>query len=113
LTETDADMGEWVDVAAADEIEEGGYTLADIDGVEIAVFKVAGSFYAIEDVCTHDGGTLADGEVDGLEIECPRHGARFDLRSGKVTAPPAYEDVTTYATRVHNGRLEVCAKQPG
>lgn len=103
-------MCEWVDVAAVEEIEPGGYTLAYIDGIEVAIFNVAGTFYAIEDVCTHDGGTLADGEVDGYEIECPRHGARFDLRSGRVTAPPAYEDVTTYATRVHAGRLEVCVK---
>ena len=103
----------WMDVAAADEIEAGGFTLVDIDGVEIAIFNVAGAFYAIEDICTHDGGSLADGEIDGHEIECPRHGARFDLRTGKVTAPPAYEDVTTYATRVHNGRLQVRTQHPG
>jgi len=78
-----------------------------VDGFEVAVFNVGGQFYAVEDVCTHDGGTLADGEVEGYEIECPRHGARFDLRTGQVTAPPAYEAITTYAVRIRDDRVEV------
>lgn len=104
-------MCDWVDVAGTEEIESGGYVLTEIGGIEIAVFNIDGDFLAIEDICTHDGGTLAEGELEGYEIECPRHGARFDLRTGRVTAPPAFEDAVTYATRICNGRIEVCMKR--
>jgi 3-phenylpropionate/trans-cinnamate dioxygenase ferredoxin subunit len=100
-------MPDWVDVAAVDEIEPGGALVVDVDGDEVAVFNVDGDYYALADVCTHDGGTLADGTVEGHEIECPRHGARFDIRTGRVTAPPAYEDITAYPVRVSNGRVLV------
>ena len=100
-------MSEWIDVDAATNLPPGSVSLVDVEGTEVAVFNIDGRFYAIEDVCTHDGGTLADGEVQGFEIECPRHGARFDLRSGKVTAPPAYEDITTYEVRIHGNRVQV------
>jgi 3-phenylpropionate/trans-cinnamate dioxygenase ferredoxin subunit len=98
-------MPGWVDVAAVDEIEAGGVRVVDVDGDEVAVFNIDGEYYALADVCTHDGGTLADGTVEGHEIECPRHGARFDVRTGKVTAPPAYENVTAYPVQVINGRV--------
>lgn len=100
-------MSAWVDVAAVGEIGEGGLKLVDVGGDEVAVFHIAGNYYALADVCTHDGGTLADGTVEGCEIECPRHGARFDIRTGKVTAPPAYEDVRTFPVRVLDGRVQV------
>jgi 3-phenylpropionate/trans-cinnamate dioxygenase ferredoxin subunit len=100
-------MADWVDVAAVDDIETGGVRVVDVDGDEVAVFNVDGDYYALADVCTHDGGTLADGTVEDHEIECPRHGARFDIRTGRVTAPPAYEDVTAYPVRVSNGRVLV------
>ena len=100
-------MTDWVDVAAVDEIEAGGVCIVDVDDIEVAVFNINGKFYAIEDICTHDGGTLAEGDVEGYEIECPRHGARFDLRTGEVTAPPAYEDLTTFPIRVRKGVVQV------
>lgn len=100
-------MSGWIDVVVVDELEAGEVTVVDVGDAEVAVFNIDGEFYALADVCTHDGGTLADGTVEGHEIECPRHGARFDIRSGKVTAPPAYEDVTTYPVRVVNGMVQV------
>ena len=100
-------MSQWVDVAAVGEIEEGGLILVEVGGEEVAVFRIAGDYYALADICTHDGGTLADGTVEGCEIECPRHGARFDIRTGKVTAPPAYEDVRTFPVRIVDGRVQV------
>jgi 3-phenylpropionate/trans-cinnamate dioxygenase ferredoxin component len=100
-------MSEWIDVDAVESLPRGSVSLVDVNGTEVAVFNIGGQFYAIEDVCTHDGGTLAEGEVQGFEIECPRHGARFDLRSGRVTAPPAYEDVTTFQVRIRNDRVQV------
>ena len=100
-------MSDWVNVIKEGDLAEGGVEIVDVAGVEIAVFYIEGSYYAIEDVCSHDGGTLADGEVEGHEIECPRHGARFDLRTGKVTAPPAYEDVSVFPVRIQAGVVQV------
>ena len=100
-------MSAWYDVAGSDEILPGGYTVVDIDDVEIAVFNLEGGFYAIEDVCTHDGEVLTGGPVIGDEIVCPRHGARFCIKTGAVTAPPAYEPVPIYPVRVVGGRVQV------
>jgi len=79
----------------------------DIDGLQIVVFNVAGSYYAIGDVCSHDNGPLGDGELDGLEVICPRHGARFDIRTGEVRSLPAIVDIPAYPVRVVDGQLEV------
>jgi 3-phenylpropionate/trans-cinnamate dioxygenase ferredoxin subunit len=97
----------WIPVAPADSIPQGDYAQTEVDGVLIAVFNVAGGFYAIEDVCTHDGGELAGGAVEGDVVICPRHGARFCLRTGAALTPPAYEPVRTFPTRVNNGVVEI------
>lgn len=97
----------WIDVATVQEFKPGTWRVVDVDGTEVMVFNLDGQFYAIQDVCTHDGGTLSDGEMEGCEIICPRHGARFDIRTGEVTAPPAYEDVQTFPVRVENGMVQV------
>jgi 3-phenylpropionate/trans-cinnamate dioxygenase ferredoxin subunit len=110
MNESVAVMSGWIDVDAVANLPEGSISLVEVAGDEVAVFNVGGRFYAIQDVCSHDGGTLADGTVEGLEIECPRHGARFDLRTGKVTAPPACENIHTYAVRIHNGQVQVSDK---
>lgn len=103
----------WVTLCADEEIAEGGREVFEIDGKWIAVFRVSDKLYAIEDLCTHDGGTLterADGSpvpLDNYEIECPRHGARFDIRNGKATHPPALVDVPWYEVRIHEGMIEI------
>jgi 3-phenylpropionate/trans-cinnamate dioxygenase ferredoxin subunit len=97
----------WHSVAAAAAIPIGDYVQVEIDGTFIAVFNVGGEFYAIDDLCTHDGGGLAGGAMDGDVVICPRHGARFCLRTGAALTPPAYEPVRTYATRVVNGQVEL------
>jgi 3-phenylpropionate/trans-cinnamate dioxygenase ferredoxin subunit len=106
-------MPDWIDVDAVSNLPEGSVSLVDMDGTEVAVFNIGGHYYAIQDVCTHDGGTLAEGEVEDFEIECPRHGARFVLRTGKVTAPPAYEDVTLFAVRIHDDHVQVRNERNG
>lgn len=93
-------MAKFVKVAAQADIPVGGKKLVEIDGVSVAVFNVNGAFYAIEDVCTHDGGNLVEGDLLGNEIECPRHGARFDVRSGAATKMPAFEALPTYTVKV-------------
>jgi 3-phenylpropionate/trans-cinnamate dioxygenase ferredoxin subunit len=99
--------GEWLDVAAEGAIGEGDFEIVETDDNVVAVFNVAGVYLAIEDVCTHDGAELAGGPLDGDQIICPRHGARFCLRTGRALTPPAYEDVPTYPVKVSNGRILV------
>jgi len=100
-------VARYVTLAQTAEIGPGEREVFDVDGLWIAVFNVGGQYYAIEDVCTHDGGPLAEGEVYGYEIECPRHGARFDLRTGAVTRMPAVIPVPWYPVRVADGEIQV------
>jgi 3-phenylpropionate/trans-cinnamate dioxygenase ferredoxin subunit len=99
----------WMAVAPAESIPPGDYAQIEIDAQLVAVFNIGGTFYAIDDVCTHDGGELAGGAVDGDVVICPRHGARFCLRTGTALTPPAYEPVRTYETRINDGIVEVNA----
>jgi 3-phenylpropionate/trans-cinnamate dioxygenase ferredoxin subunit len=93
-------MAEFITIATTDEIKPGERLVVEIGRHWVAVFNIDGTYYAVRDVCTHDDGPLAEGAVYGCEIECPRHGARFDLRTGAVTAPPAVRPVPTYVVRV-------------
>ena len=92
----------WVRVCTQSELLPGEKKVVWDGDVAIVVFNVDGELYAIEDVCTHDGGELASGELHGHEIECPRHGARFDVRTGAVLSPPAYEPVAKFPAKVEN-----------
>ena len=100
-------MADWVTVAGVDEIPPGAWRTIDVDGARIAVFNVGGTFYAIEDVCTHDGGILTGGSVEGAEIICPRHGARFCIKTGAALSAPAYEPTATFPVRIENGTVQV------
>ena len=101
-------MVEWTSVGAVDEIGPGEYRVVDIDDVAVAVFNLDGEYFAIEDVCTHDFGTLTGGCIEDGQIMCPRHGARFDIRTGAALTPPAYEPVATFQVRVDDGVVQVC-----
>jgi 3-phenylpropionate/trans-cinnamate dioxygenase ferredoxin subunit len=100
-------MSDWINVIDQNALAEGEHIVVDVDGTDVAVFKIEGQFYAIEDVCTHDGAEIASGELEGYEIICPRHGARFCVKTGAVTAPPAYEDIDTFPIRIENGTVQV------
>ena len=100
-------MAAFVKVAGRSEIPPGGKKLVEVDGRPIAVFNVDGSFYAIDDVCTHDGGPLAEGDLQGAEIRCPRHGARFDVRTGKALSLPAVEPVATHRVELRSDDILV------
>jgi 3-phenylpropionate/trans-cinnamate dioxygenase ferredoxin subunit len=104
MTEASA-LTAWIDVAPADDVPPGGHRVYEVDGRFVAVYLIGGVFYAIEDRCTHDDNPLADGPVEGLEVVCPRHGARFCLRTGAALSPPAYEPVATFPVAVRAGRL--------
>ncbi len=93
-------MPKFVRVAKASEIGPGQKKIVEVEGTLVVVVNLDGEFYAIEDVCTHDGGPLGEGRLDGEEIICPRHGARFDVRTGDALTLPAFEPVPTYEVRV-------------
>ncbi|MBI4306479.1 MAG: non-heme iron oxygenase ferredoxin subunit [Chloroflexi bacterium] len=97
----------FVKVARTADVPEGEVRVYRVDDVAIAVCNVDGNFYAIEDVCTHDGSSFEQSVLEGNEIECPRHGARFDVRSGAVRALPAVFPVKSYLTRVSGDDVEV------
>lgn len=99
--------GGFVTVAKVGEIPPGGVKIARLDEQEIAVFNLGGTYYAMDDVCTHDGGPLAEGILEGHVIECPRHGARFDVRTGAVLSMPATAPVTTHVVRVEGDEIQV------
>jgi len=98
-----------VPVAKVSEIPAGTTKVVTVGGMPVMLCNVDGEIYAIEDVCTHDGGELDQGVLDGACIECPRHGARFDVRTGAVLALPAVIPVPTYAVRVEGDDIYVQA----
>ena len=98
-------MPEPVKVANCSEVPPGEKKLVEVDGRAIALFNVGGALYAMDDVCTHDGGPLAEGQLSGNEIECPRHGARFDVRTGKPLCMPAIEPVSTHQVVVNGDQV--------
>jgi 3-phenylpropionate/trans-cinnamate dioxygenase ferredoxin subunit len=101
-------MSEFVTVATADELPPGGEpVVAQIGRHWVAIFNINGEYFAIEDVCTHDDGPLAEGELDGYVIQCPRHGAKFDVKTGKVLAAPAFTDIPVYEVVVEGQEIKV------
>lgn len=104
-------MTEFVKVAKTSEIPAGASKLVEVEMVRVALFNLDGTIYALEDVCTHDGGPLVEGKViNGCEVQCPRHGARFDIRTGAAVRFPAFEPTKTYAVRVEGD--DVWMEQP-
>ena len=98
---------EFIGIANQDEIPPGDRLFVEIDGNPIVVFNIAGQLFAIADVCSHDDGPVGEGDLDGYEISCPRHGAEFDVRTGKVLSLPAIVDIPAYPVRVTNGEVEI------
>ena len=92
-------------VGVITDIKPGEKTVVDVQGNQVALYNVEGTIYATDDICTHDGGTLADGELQGYEIICPRHGAKFDVRTGKALCMPAFTPVNTYNVRIQGNDI--------
>jgi 3-phenylpropionate/trans-cinnamate dioxygenase ferredoxin subunit len=87
-------------VCRVSEIPEGGRKVVEVGDRVIGLFRVQGQFWAIDDLCTHDGGPLAEGSLEGWAIVCPRHGARFDLRTGQALSMPATRPTTAHEVKV-------------
>ena len=93
-------MNTWSRVCSQSELLPGEFKVVYDSDVPIAVFNIDGDSYALEDVCTHDGGELTGGMIDGYSIECPRHRARFQIRTGEVPVPPGYEPTAKFPVKV-------------
>ncbi len=91
--------------AREEELEEGKALKVILEGRPVALVKANGSFYAVDDTCTHERESLSAGYVENFTIECPRHGAVFDLRSGKALTLPATKDLVSYPVKVENGEV--------
>jgi 3-phenylpropionate/trans-cinnamate dioxygenase ferredoxin subunit len=98
---------EFVQIASQEDLPNGERLFVEIDEKKIVVFNLGGDLYALGDVCSHDDGPLGDGEIEGMDIICPRHGARFDIRTGEVLLLPAAIDIPAYPVRIINGMIEV------
>ena len=94
-------------VCAVEDIPQGERLFLEVGETPVGILNVEGEFYAIADVCTHDDGPLGDGDVEDHQIVCPRHGARFDIRSGKALTLPAVIDIPAYPVRITDGQIEV------
>jgi 3-phenylpropionate/trans-cinnamate dioxygenase ferredoxin subunit len=98
-------------VATRDEIPVGERLFLEINNEPIVIINLAGTLFAVGDVCTHDEGPLGDGEIDGYQIICPRHGARFDLRTGKALTLPAVVDIPVYPVRIEGNDVFIGIKR--
>lgn len=103
-------MSDWIDVAAVEDFLPGTCRVVITDAEPILVANLGGRFYAIANICTHEHAELSEGEIDGDEIVCPLHGARFSLVTGTALTAPAYENLRTYPVRVTDGWVEVDAE---
>lgn len=100
-------MAEAVKIAEPGEVAPGGKKLVEVDGRALALFRIDDDYYAIDDVCTHDGGPLAEGDFQGCIIECPRHGGEFDVRTGAAVRFPAVEPVPAHPVEVREDGVYV------
>ena len=100
-------MAGFVKVATTDEVAPGQAKKVQVGGKTVALFNVGGSYHAIDDTCTHRGGPLSEGHVEGDVVTCPWHGAKFKVASGEVLGPPARTGVASYHIRVSGSDIEV------
>ena len=100
-------MSDFINVAKVTDIPDPGKQTLEVDDALVVLFHVGGRFYCIDDVCTHDGGPLGEGDLCGHEIACPRHGAKFDVCTGKALTMPATEATVAHEVKVEDGDVYV------
>lgn len=98
---------EFVEIAPASELPNGERLFVEVEGKSIVIFNIADQIFAIGDICSHDDGPLGDGDLEGYNIVCPRHGAEFDVRSGRVMSMPAVVDIPAYPVKVEEGMIQL------
>jgi len=104
-------VNEFTKVCDESEILEGTVRVFEANGVRLALARYEGVIYAVDDICTHDGGNLGEGVIVKGQVQCPRHGARFDLKTGNVTRMPAVIPISAYEVRVEDGQVMVAVPE--
>lgn len=98
---------EFVDIAPASDLPNGERLFVEVGGKALVIFNIAGQYFAIGDVCSHDNGPVGDGDLEGFNVVCPRHGGEFDVQTGKAVQMPAVVDIPAYAVTVVDGMIQV------
>jgi 3-phenylpropionate/trans-cinnamate dioxygenase ferredoxin subunit len=106
-TEFPDEKVEYFEIAPASEIPSGERLFVEIGEAAVVIFNIAGKYFAIGDVCTHDDGPLGDGDLEGFNVVCPRHGAEFDVRSGEAVGMPAVVDIPAYPVQIREGTIYI------
>lgn len=106
-TTFDSSKAEFLEIAPASELPSGERLFIEVEGKSIVIFNIAGQYFAIADICTHDDGPLGDGDIEGYNIVCPRHGGEFDVRTGQAVQMPAVVDIPAYPVRLVDGMIEI------
>jgi 3-phenylpropionate/trans-cinnamate dioxygenase ferredoxin component len=107
MTEQTFETVRYFEICLLEELPPGERIFVEINNRPVVIFNIAGSVYAIGDVCTHDNGPLGDGELEGFDVVCPRHGAHFDVRTGKATRLPAVRPTPAYPVRIVRDKIEL------
>jgi 3-phenylpropionate/trans-cinnamate dioxygenase ferredoxin component len=100
-------MSDWLDITAIEEVPFGTKKSFQTPHEAIVIVNLDGDFYALQDLCTHDGGILSNGWLEKEDLVCPRHGAHFSVKTGEALTAPAYEPINTFPVKIENGRIKV------
>ena len=98
---------EYLEIAPTSDLPNGERLFIEVEGKSLVIFNIADQFFAIGDVCSHDDGPVGDGDIEGFNIVCPRHGGEFDVRTGQAVQMPAVVDIPAYPVRVVDGNVQV------
>ena len=102
---------DFVKIGETKDIQSSQMKAVDVNGERVCVANVEGKYYVIGNVCTHMGGPLAEGKLEGFEVECPWHGSKFDIRTGKVVRPPAMREEPIYEVKVEDNNVLIRSKK--
>lgn len=106
-------MSEFVSVAKASDLSDPGQMLVELEDRIVVLFKVGGEYFCIDDICTHDGGPLSEGKLENHAISCPRHGAKFDICTGKALTMPATVDTAAHEVKIEGDDILIRLCEPG
>ena len=106
-TQVEDSKVEYLDIAPASELPNGERLFVEVESKSLVIFNIADQFFAIGDICSHDDGPVGDGDLEGINVVCPRHGGEFDVRTGKAVQLPAVVDIPAYPVRVVDGMIQV------
>ncbi len=106
-TTLDESKAEFLEIAPLSDLPNGERLFIEVEGRSLVIFNIAGQFFAIGDICSHDDGPVGDGDIEGFNIVCPRHGGEFDVRTGQAVQMPAVVDIPAYPVKVVDGMIHI------